>query len=81
MNYLNKLKAAIQQLEEQIELLSEQVIDAHLNDIPVNTSDLTDQIEHLKNRLISEQSSLIRHLSTRLKSESDRLDRMLGVEK
>ena len=81
MDYINKLRADIQQLEEQIEVLSEKIPDAIFKGTPQDLQGLLFKIDRLKSRLISEQQSLIRSLSSRLQSESDRLDRMLGVSK
>jgi len=81
MDYINKLRADIQQLEEQIEVLSEKIPDAIFEGTPQDLQSLLFDIDSLKNRLISRQTSLIRILSTRLESESGMLDRMLGVSK
>ena len=81
MDYINKLKADIQQLEEQIEVLSAKIPDAIFKGTPQDLQVLLFDIDSVKSRLISEQQSLIRSLSSRLQSESDRLDRMLGVSK
>tara|TARA_Y100001937_G_scaffold122818_1_gene184626 strand:+ start:147 stop:392 length:246 start_codon:yes stop_codon:yes gene_type:complete len=81
MDYINKLKADIQQLEEQIEVLSAKIPDAIFKGTPQDLQVLLFDIDSVKSRLISEQQSLIRSLSSRLQSESDRLDRMLGVTK
>ena len=81
MDYINKLRADIQQLEEQIEVLSEKIPDAIFKGTPQDLQGLLFKIDRIKSRLISEQQSLIRSLSSRLQSESDRLDRMLGVSK
>jgi peptidoglycan hydrolase CwlO-like protein len=81
MDYMNKLRADIQQLEEQIEVLSEKIPDAIFEGTPQDLQSLLFKIDSLKSRLISRQTSLIRSLSSRLQSESDRLDRMLGVSK
>ena len=81
MDYINKLRADIQQLEEQIEVLSEKIPDAIFKGTPQDLQSLLFDIDSLKSRLISKQSYLIRSLSSRLQSESDRLDRMLGVSK
>jgi len=81
MDYINKLRADIQQLEQQIEVLSEKIPDAIFKGTPQDLQSLLFDIDSLKSRLISAQSYLIRSLSTRLQSESDRLDRMLGVSK
>lgn len=81
MDYINKLRADIQQLEEQIEVLSEKIPDAIFKGTPQDLQALLFKIDRIKSRLISEQQSLIRSLSSRLQSESDRLDRMLGVSK
>ena len=81
MNYIDKLRADIQQLEEQIEVLSEKIPDAIFKGTPQDLQGLLFKIDRLKSRLISEQQRLIRSLSSRLQSESDRLDRMLGVSK
>tara|TARA_R100000231_G_scaffold133774_1_gene106876 strand:+ start:1609 stop:1854 length:246 start_codon:yes stop_codon:yes gene_type:complete len=81
MNYIDKLRADIQQLEEQIEVLSAKIPDAIFKGTPQDLQGLLFKIDRLKSRLISEQQSLIRSLSSRLQSESDRLDRMLGVSK
>lgn len=81
MDYINKLRADIQQLEEQIEVLSEKIPDAIFEGTPQDLQSLLFDIDSLKDRLISKQSHLIRSLSSRLQSESDRLDRMLGVSK
>lgn len=81
VNYIDKLRADIQQLEEQIEVLSEKIPDAIFKGTPQDLQGLLFRIDSLKSRLIDEQSSLIRSLSNRLQSESDRLDRMLGVSK
>ena len=80
MDYINKLRADIKQLEEQIEVLSEKIHDASFS----NSNDLVVlllEINSLNDRLTSKQSHLINCLSDRLQSESDRLDRMLGVSK
>ena len=71
----------IQQLKEQIELLSEKIPDAIFDGTPQDLQGLLFKIDSLKSRLISEQSHLINCLSSRLQSESNRLDRMLGVSK
>ena len=81
MDYINKLRADIQQLEEQIEVLSEKIPDAIFEGTPQDLQSLLFDIDSLKSRLISRQSHLINCLSDRLQSESDRLDRMLGVSK
>tara|TARA_R100001460_G_scaffold63209_1_gene103445 strand:- start:1197 stop:1442 length:246 start_codon:yes stop_codon:yes gene_type:complete len=81
MDYIDKLRADIQQLEEQIEVLSEKIPDAIFKGTPQDLQGLLFKIDRIKSRLISEQQSLIRSLSSRLQSESDRLDRMLGVSK
>ena len=81
MDYINKLRADIQQLEEQIEILSEKIPDAIFEGTPQDLQSLLFDIDSLKSRLISKQSHLIRSLSSRLQSESNRLDRMLGVSK
>ena len=81
MDYINKLRADIQQLEEQIEVLSEKIPDAIFKGTPNDLQSLLFDIDSLKSRLISKQSYLIRSLSSRLQSESNRLDRMLGVSK
>jgi len=81
VNYIDKLRADIQQLEEQIEVLSEKIPDAIFEGTPHDLQSLLFDIDSLKSRLISRQTSLIRSLSSRLESESNRLDRMLGVSK
>ena len=81
MDYINKLRADIQQLEEQIEVLSEKIPDAIFKGTPQDLQGLLFKIDRLKSRLISEQQSLIRSLSSRLQSESGMLDRGLGVSK
>ena len=81
MDYINKLRADIQQLEEQIEVLSEKIPDAIFEGTPRDLQSLLFKIDSLKSRLVSRQTSLIRILSTRLESESGMLDRMLGVSK
>ena len=81
MDYINKLRADIQQLEEQIEVLSAKIPDAIFKGTPQDLQSLLFDIDALKSRLITAQSNLIRSLSSRLQSESDRLDRMLGVSK
>tara|TARA_B100000900_G_scaffold414938_1_gene443131 strand:- start:103 stop:348 length:246 start_codon:yes stop_codon:yes gene_type:complete len=81
MDYINKLRADIQQLEEQIEVLSEKIPDSIFKGTPQDLQGLLFKIDRLKSTLISEQQSLIRSLSSRLQSESNRLDRMLGVSK
>ena len=81
MDYINKLRADIQQLEEQIEVLSEKIPNAIFQGTPQDLQSLLFDIDSLKSRLISAQSNLIRSLSSRLQSESNRLDRMLGVSK
>ena len=81
MDYINKLRADIQQLEGQIEVLSEKIPAAIFEGTPQDLQSLLFDIDSLKSRLISAQSNLIRSLSSRLQSESDRLDRMLGVSK
>tara|TARA_Y100001938_G_C7751590_1_gene264134 strand:- start:54 stop:299 length:246 start_codon:yes stop_codon:yes gene_type:complete len=81
MDYINKLRADIQQLEEQIEVLSEKIPDAIFKGTPQDLQGLLFKIDRLKSRLISEQQSLIRSLSSRLQSESGMLDRVLGVSK
>jgi predicted nucleic acid-binding Zn-ribbon protein len=81
MDYINKLRADIQQLEEQIEVLSAKIPDAIFKGTPQDLQSLLFDIDSLKSRLITAQSNLIRSLSNRLQSESDRLDRMLGVSK
>ena len=80
MDYINKLRADIQQLEDQIEDLNEKIDDASFS----NSNDLLVlllKINSLNDRLTSKQSQLIRSILNRLQSESDRLDRMLGVSK
>ena len=81
MDYINKLRADIQQLEEQIEVLSKKIPDATFTGTHHDLLILILKIDSLKSRLISKQSNLIRSLSNRLQSESNRLDRMLGVSK
>ena len=81
MDYINKLRADIQQIEEQIEVLSEKIPDAIFKGTPQDLQGLLFKIDRLKSRLISEQQSLIRSLSSRLQSESGMLDRVLGVSK
>jgi hypothetical protein len=81
MDYINKLRADIQQLEEQIEVLSEKIPDVIFEGTPQDLIDILISINTKKSRLTSIQASLIRSLSSRLQSESDRLDRMLGVSK
>ena len=81
MDYINKLRADIQQLEEQIEVLSEKIPDAIFEGTPQDLQSLLFKIDSFKSRLISRQTSLIRIISSRLESESNRLDRMLGVSK
>ena len=81
MDYINKLRADIQQLEEQIEVLSEKIPGAIFNGTPQDLQRLLFDIDSLKSRLITEQSHLIRTLSTRLETESGMLDRVLGVSK
>ncbi len=81
MDYINKLRADIKRLEEQIEVLSAKIPDAIFNGSPQDLQGLLFDIDSLKSRLITAQSNLIRSLSSRLQSESDRLDRMLGVSK
>ena len=81
MDYINKLRADIQRLEEQIEVLSEKIPDTIFEGTPQDLIDLLISINSLKSRLNGSQASLIRSLSSRLQSESDRLDRMLGVSK
>ena len=81
MDYINKLRADIQQLEEQIEVLSEKIPDATFEGTPHDLLVLLLEIKSLSDRLTSKQSHLINCLSDRLQSESDRLDRMLGVSK
>ena len=81
MDYINKLRADIKRLEEQIEVLSKRIPDAIFKGTPQDLQGLLFDIDSLKSRLITAQSNLIRSLSSRLQSESDRLDRMLGVSK
>lgn len=81
VNYIDKLRADIQQLEQDIEVLSAKIPDAIFEGTPQDLQSLLFDIDSLKSRLISVQSYLIRSLSSRLQSESDRLDRMLGVSK
>jgi len=81
MDYINKLRADIQQLEEQIEVLSEKIPDAIFKGTPQDLQVLLFDIDSLKSRLISEQQNLIRSLFGMLKIESEMLDRMLGVSK
>jgi predicted nucleic acid-binding Zn-ribbon protein len=64
MDYINKLRADIQQLEEQIEVLSEKIPDAIFKGTPQDLQGLLFDIDSLKSRLISAQSNLIRSLST-----------------
>jgi hypothetical protein len=71
----------IQQLKEQIEVLSEKIPDAIFEGTPQDLQSLLFKIDRLKSTLICEQTTMIRSLSSRLQSESDRLDRMLGVSK
>ena len=80
MDYINKLRADIQQLEDQIEDLNEKIDDASFS----NSNDLLVlllKINSLNDRLTSKQSQLIRSILNRLQSESDRLDRMFGIAK
>lgn len=81
MDYINKLRADIQQLEEKIEVLSEKIPDATFEGTPHDLLVLLLEIKSTNDRLTSKQTSLIRILSTRLESESGMLDRVLGVEK
>jgi|TARA_B100000085_G_scaffold52171_1_gene45498 hypothetical protein len=81
VDYINKLKADIEQLEEQIEVLSQKIPDATFKGTPHDLLVLLLDIKSLSDRLTSKQSHLIRSLSDRLQSESNRLDRMLGVSK
>ena len=81
MDYINKLRADIKQLEQDIEVLSAKIPDAIFEGTPQDLQSLLFKIDRLKSTLISEQQSLIRSLSSRLQSESNRLDRMLGVSK
>ena len=81
MDYIDKLRADIQQLEEQIEVLSEKIPDAIFKGTPHDLQKLLFRIDSLKSRLISAQDSLIRLLSSRLESESFMLDSALGVSK
>ena len=81
MNYIDKLRGDIQQLEEQIEVLSAKIPDAIFQGTPQDLQSLLFDIDSLKSRLISTQSHLIRSLSSRLQSESSMLDRMLEVSK
>lgn len=81
MDYINKLRADIKQLEEQIEVLSEKIPDAIFKGTPQDLQVLLFDIDSLKSRLISEQQNLIRSLFGMLKIESEMLDRMLGVSK
>mgnify|MGYP003122811193 FL=1 len=81
MDYINKLKADIQQLEEQIEVLSAKIPEAIFQGTPQDLQSLLFDIDSLKSRLISKQSHLINCLSDRLQSESGMLDRVLGVSK
>ena len=81
VNYIDKLRADIQQLEEQIEVLSAKIPDAIFKGTPQDLQSLLFDIDSLKSRLITAQSNLIRSLSSRLQSESSMLDRMLEVSK
>ena len=81
VNYIDKLRADIQQLEQDIEVLSAKIPDAIFEGTPQDLQSLLFDIDGLKSRLISSQSSLIRSLSGLLKIESDRLDCVLGVSK
>ena len=81
VNYIDKLRADIKQLEEQIEVLSEKIPDAIFKGAPQDLQSLLFDIDSLKSRLIAAQSHLIRSLSSRLQSESSMLDRMLEVSK
>ena len=81
MDYINKLRADIQQLEEQIEVLSVKIPEATFEGTPHDLLVLLLDIKSLSDRLTSKQSHLINCLSNRLQSESDRLDRVLGVSK
>ena len=81
VNYIDKLRADIQQLEQDIEVLSAKIPDAIFEGTPQDLQSLLFDIDGLKSMLISAQSSLIRSLSGLLKIESDRLDRVLGVSK
>ena len=81
MDYIDKLRADIKQLEEQIEVLSEKIPDAIFKGPAQDLQKLLFRIDSLKSRLISAQSSLIRSLSGRLESESFMLDSALGVSK
>lgn len=81
MDYINKLRADIKQLEEQIEVLSAKIPEAIFQGTPQDLQSLLFDIDSVKSRLISKQSHLIRSLSNRLQSESSMLDRMLEVSK
>ena len=81
VNYIDKLRADIQQLEEQIEVLSEKIPDATFEGTPHDLLVLLLEIKSANDRLTSKQTSLIRILSSRLESESGMLDRVLGVSK
>lgn len=81
VNYIDKLRADIQQLEQDIEVLSAKIPDAIFEGTPQDLQSLLFDIDGLKSMLISAQSNLIRSLSGLLKIESDRLDRVLGVSK
>ena len=53
VNYIDKLRADIQQLEEQIEVLSEKIPDAIFKGTPQTLQALLFDIDALKSRLIS----------------------------
>lgn len=81
MDYLDKLRANIKQLEEQIEVLNEKIFDATFERTPHDLLTLLLNINQHKTRLIHKQSHLINCLSSTLAAESKRLDRMYEVTK
>ena len=81
MNYIDKLRADIKQLEKQIEVLSEKIPNTTFKGTPHDLLTLLLDINSSKGRLIFKQSHLIDCLSSTLKAESKRLDRMYEVTK
>lgn len=76
MDYIDKLRADIKQLEEQIEVLSEKISSSIFDGTPLL---LLLKISSNQKRLIHKQSHLIDCLYSTLKAESKRLDRMYEV--
>lgn len=79
MDYIDKLRADIKQLEQEIEALSEKIPNTSFKGTPHDLLTLLLDINSHKGRLIFKQSSLIDFLYSTLKAESKRLDRMYEV--